>query len=316
MYQVTCRLILLVYGFFAVFLPSSSGASQVDIAVIYPDVAAPYNEVLTQIIAGIREQAGGRINAHPLPDPLDIEIMRKRLGENNIDVMITLGRRGVDTAQALGWKKPLVIGAVSLTPPVMEAFGKGISAIRLVPDPDLLFAKLRKLMPQVQRVIVIIGAREGGWLKDAVREAAKRQDMDVIVHDAPDTRVAARLYREVMDAMDPGKDVLWLPPEEESVDIRSLLPVILQGAWDKNIAVISSNPVHVKRGALFSMYPDNRKMGRRLAVLALAAAKGGKPELLSLQDLLTAVNVRTAEHLSLPNIINQNSDFELIYPSH
>jgi putative ABC transport system substrate-binding protein len=55
---------------------------------------------------------------------------------------------------------------------------------------------------------------------------------------------------------------------------------------------------HVRRGALFSLYPDNTELGRHLgstAVASLAPAHG----LYALRQVLTAVNSRTAEHLGV-----------------
>jgi putative ABC transport system substrate-binding protein len=69
--------------------------------------------------------------------------------------------------------------------------------------------------------------------------------------------------------------------------------------------VFSSNVAHVRRGALFSLYPDNLELGRFLGSSAqtligsnvgpTAAPRG----LQALRQVLTAVNTRTAEHLGL-----------------
>ncbi len=95
------------------------------------------------------------------------------------------------------------------------------------------------------------------------------------------------------------------------------MPVILKEAWDKNLLVFSSNPEHVKRGALFSLYPDNRGLGRSLAQLTLERLKSPPkpPAVLALKDLLIAVNARTAEHLGLRLTNQARRRFDLVFPS-
>ena len=309
------RFFLMVYIFTAMFTPCIGYAYQISIAVIYPDVKPPYNAVFSQIIEGINQQLETKINEYPLGDGVDPVALRKKLDDQNTEVIIALGRRGAEVAHTLGWKKPIIVGAASLTPSFMDIYEKSISAIRLTPDPDLLFARLRKFMPQSQRIIVVTSASKEGWLLSAAYEAAKKHDFELLIHNASEVRAAAHMYSVAMDGMHPETDVLWLPPDEESVDIRGILPVILQSAWDRHIAVFGSNPAYVKRGALFSLYPDNLKTGRRLAVIAMNAVKNGDVKILPTQDVLMAVNVRTAEHLGLGRITKKQQEIDVIYPS-
>jgi putative tryptophan/tyrosine transport system substrate-binding protein len=92
------------------------------------------------------------------------------------------------------------------------------------------------------------------------------------------------------------------------------LPLILKEAWDKNLTVFSSSPNHVKRGALFSLYPDNVAMGRRLAAMARNDAGAPKEAIVPLRDLQTAVNLRTADHLGLDLSRRDRSQYSLTYP--
>ena len=305
----------MAYIFTAMFTPCIGYAYQISIAVIYPDVKPPYNAVFSQIIEGINQHPETKINAYPLGDGVDPAALRKKLDAQNTEVIIALGRRGTEVAHTLGWKKPIIVGAASLTPSFMDVYGKSISAIRLAPDPDLLFAGLREFMPQSKRIIVITSAGKESWLLSTAYAAAKKHDFELLIHNAYEVRAAAHLYSVVMDSMYSETDVLWLPPDEESVDIRGILPVILQGAWDRHIAVFGSNPAYVKRGALFALYPDNIKMGGRLVAIAMNAVKNGDVKIFPTQDVLMAVNVRTAEHLGLGRITKKQQEFDVIYPS-
>ena len=87
-----------------------------------------------------------------------------------------------------------------------------------------------------------------------------------------------------------------------SLNDPSILMLVLEAAWKKKIIVFSSNPSHVKRGALFSLYPDNRKMGGTLAEIAqqhelkLISPSAG---LAPLKSVHLIVNKRTSKHLGI-----------------
>jgi len=66
--------------------------------------------------------------------------------------------------------------------------------------------------------------------------------------------------------------------------------------------VFSTNTAHVRRGVLFSLYPDNFALGKRLAGLAPNILSSGgyeKSGRLPLADVQSTVNLRTAKHLEL-----------------
>jgi putative ABC transport system substrate-binding protein len=91
--------------------------------------------------------------------------------------------------------------------------------------------------------------------------------------------------------------------------------LVLQESWSQDIAVFSSNFVHVRRGVLFSLYPDNVALGKSLAGLAqgmLVSGNDGTHGMLPLRDVQSAVNLRTAQHLGINPARQQG--FDLIFP--
>ncbi len=318
-----------VYLFFTLAVPRVVSADPIPVAVIYPDLPPPYNRVLSQIISGIKQQKGINVIEYPLGDEYESAALRKKLEQQNTQAVIALGRRGTEAIQALKWDKPVIVGAASLTSTLTNMYGKSLSAIRLSPAPDLLFARLREFSPQSKRIIVVTRApvsivegrmslataTEEAWLLSAAREAAKKYDFELVVYTAVDVYGAANLYRRIMESIQPETDALWLPPDDESIDIRSILPPILQSAWDRNVIIFCSTPAYVKRGALFALYPDNLSTGRHLAVLAMDAVKNGRGRILSIPEALIAVNIRTAEHLRLRKIDQKDQNFDAVYPA-
>jgi putative ABC transport system substrate-binding protein len=90
---------------------------------------------------------------------------------------------------------------------------------------------------------------------------------------------------------------------------------VLQESWDHNLTMFSSNFGHVRRGALFSLYPDNVKMGRHLADSAqefLASGEYGASGMILLRDVLLAINLRTADHLGLTP--GKKQEFGMVFP--
>ncbi|PIV91260.1 MAG: hypothetical protein COW45_06680, partial [Gallionellales bacterium CG17_big_fil_post_rev_8_21_14_2_50_54_146] len=69
-----------------------------------------------------------------------------------------------------------------------------------------------------------------------------------------------------------------------------------------------------KRGALFSLYPDNVELGRQLAGYALGLQAGNEPPgMLPLRAVLMAVNLRMARHLDAN--ISRPQNFDMTFPA-
>jgi len=92
-----------------------------------------------------------------------------------------------------------------------------------------------------------------------------------------------------------------------------VLQMVLRAAWDRNLVVFSSNPSHVPKGALFALFPDNQAMGRHLGVV-IAGRNGHSPALAPLEQLNTAINIRTADHLGL-GLSAADARFDMVFPS-
>lgn len=299
-------------------LPGWGGAASaagITVAVLYPDIPEPYRGVFTQIISGIRSDPNITAREYPIGEDAQAAPMIARIRASGSRVVIALGRRGLAVAETLGGGIPVIAGAVLMAPGPGAPRMDGIS---LVPDPDLLFSRLKDLDPQVRRVAVVYNPKHNAWLMRRAREAARAHGLEFAGTEVSDLRAAVRAYRVVFRTGNPDRVALWLPPDPTVVDPRSVLPLVLQEAWNEGIAVFSSNPSYVQRGILFALYPDNVAMGRRLAGMAVQAGAGwpdGHPGIRLLRDLLIAVNVRTADHLGLSFTVRQARDFNVIFPA-
>lgn len=288
--------------------------SQGNIAVIYPDIGEPYRSVFTRIIEGIEDKTRTRVASFPIGTSQNAQELANELRRQNIQVVIALGRNGLKAASALDRDIGIVAGGVLSVP---ESEMRAMSVFSLAPDPALLFERLKALMPTVRRVFVVYDPRQNGWLIRLAREAAKNHGLELVAQEAPDLKTAMHLYQENLAAADPKKDAVWLPQDSVTVEESAVLPLVLQEAWNRSLVVFSSSVAHVKRGALFSLYPNNIELGRNLAGSALSQLSSSGPAgraIVPLKEVLMAVNVRTAGHLGLGIGQRQLQAFDMVYP--
>ncbi|MBI5920236.1 MAG: hypothetical protein HY847_01155 [Betaproteobacteria bacterium] len=302
-----CGLLGLMVVAAATALPPGRG-----IAVIYPDIGEPYRSVFAKIIEGIEEQTRSRVPSFAIGASPNLQEIAGELSRQDIRVVIALGRNGLKFTAGLDRNIGVVAGGVLSIP---ETEARNISVHSLAPEPGLLFARLNAFMPGARRVFVVYDPNQNAWLMRLAKEAARARGLELVSFEASDLKTALRFYQDILASADPRTDALWLPQDSTTVDEGAVLPLVLQETWTRNLAFFSSNVAHVRRGALFSLYPDNAEIGRQLANSALGyiASNGQGPRgVFPLKAVLLAVNVRTAGHLGVNLADKQN--FDLVFP--
>lgn len=271
----------------------------VPLAVIYPNIGEPYRQIFTEIISGIEDKVGEPVANYPVSADTDIHALKSTLKRNNTQVVIALGREGLKVAMQLNDHIKVVVGGVVTVPD--KSLG-GVPVISLTPDPALLFVRMKALMPSLKRVLVVYNPDFNGWLMELAKNAADDQGLKLVTYQTRDLRKALEDYKAIFSKVDGHSDALWLPLDPTTVEESSILPLVLQESWNNNLATFSSNFGYVRRGILFSLYPDNSNLGKSLATLAqgiLNSGDYGKRGLMPLRDVQSAVNARTAKHLGL-----------------
>lgn len=290
-------------------------AGRSNIAVVYPDIGEPYRSVFATIIEGIEDRARGKVASYPVAMGANPPALSEEFRRRDIRAVIALGRNGLKLASSLDRQINVIAGGVLSVP---ESETQGMLVQSLAPDPALLFARLRSFMPAAKRVIVVYDPRQNDWLIRLARDAAKAQGLELTALDADDLKTAVRRYQDVLGSANPKRDVLWLPQDSTTVEESTVLPLVLSESWSQSLTVFSSNVLHVRRGVLFSLYPDNVEIGRSLAGAALASLQSGSAPargIQALKQVLTAVNTRTAEHLGIDLRASQQR-IHLVFPEH
>lgn len=289
------------------------GGEPGNIAVLYPDLGEPYRGIFATIIEGIEAQTGMRVASYAVGGNMTAQDIVAHLKRQEIKVVIALGRQGMKAASSLEREFGVVAGGVVSAP---EGEGRNFPVVSLAPDPGMLFERLKHFMPGARRVIVVYDPRQNAWLMRLARDAARQHGLELQAVEAADLKSAVRAYQELLASADPKKDALWLPQDSSTVEETSVLPLVLESAWNRNLAVFSSSVAHVKRGVLFSLYPNNVALGRQLAASALnySASSAAASSVVPLKEALLAVNVRTASHLGL-QLSSRQQGFDLVFPA-
>ena len=292
---------------------AGAGGSIGPIAILYPDIGEPYRSIFSKIIEGIEENAQIKVTSYAIGSNFNAQAISGELKRQDIRVVIALGRNGLKAANALDKEIGVVAGGVVSVP---DADGRNNAILSLAPDPALLFGRLKALSPKTQRIFVVYDPHQNGWLIKLAKEAARNQGIELVAQEAGDLKSALGVYQNIFATIDPRRDALWLPQDSTTVDESLVLPLVLQESWTRGVPVFSSNVSHVKRGALFALYPNNMELGRNLAISAIGMVSGspGIRGVSPLRDVLTAFNTRTASHLGLTPSAAQQQGFDLLFP--
>lgn len=284
-----------------------------NLAVLYPEIGEPFRAVFNKILEGIDEKLQLRTHKIAVAQDSDVLALAAELRRAELKVVIALGRAGMRLATALDQGVDVLAGGV-ISPVGNEA--RELSLLCLAPDPLLLIQRLKALQPNVKRVNVAYSQKHSAWLMRFAQDAAKQLGLELRAQEINDLRSALRYYQDFFAQATPD-DSIWLPQDPLTVDESSVLPLVLQESWTRNVALFSSNIAHVRRGALFALFPNNLEFGRSLGRLVLSRLNQNIPFVrgaLPLRDVAAALNTRTASHLGLDLSTQLQRSFDLLLP--
>lgn len=275
------------------------------VTVVYPDVAAPYDLIFDQIIAGISSEFKGEVLKYKLPTKFNSLDVAKSI---STDKVIALGQRGMSVAKEIYNEKPVVVGALPIKP-------NGISGVSLMVDPEQLFNSLHELAPEVTTVTVLY-SEASEWIIEDAKHKATARGLILIPIAVEDIKMAVKTYNEIFEKKNLKNMAIWLPLDPITANESVIVPSILEKAWENKMVIFSSKPTHAKRGALFSALPDNEVLGQQLAQLINTFNYKKRPSTVNaLNSIKLAVNLRTAAHLGYNYQPTAVSGFALTFPN-
>jgi putative ABC transport system substrate-binding protein len=281
------------------------------LAVLYPQLREPYKQLFDAIIEGVRDNYVGEVIVREVGKDEADGLVAAWVNEQRATAVLALGGRGAAVLSHLPADFPAVVGAVMSSPVTTKWPG-----ISLNPDPQFLFDRLLQLQPSVKNIYVVVPQGADAGVLQQARTAAASRHLALVEQPVKGVLEMAQQYRLVLNAMDRRRDALWVAHDGKLLD-SSLMEQLLETAWQRELLVFSSSLVDVKRGALFTLYPDNRAMGKELAQLVAEVQRqsnNAPAELKPVRTLMGAINLRTADHLSLAVSPATRQQFTLTFP--
>lgn len=295
-----CHILRIVICLLSLVGKSYAGEAIIQpIALVYPVLQEPFRTIFSQMAQGVEEKASSQLRKFSMASPSDMENVAEKLKQQKPRVLIALGKQGLKVATGLEKDMTILVGGI-LNVPESDTRQR-VVIISLAPDPAKLFQRMKEFRPTTKRIWVLYDPKHNEWLMKWAIIAAKDQDIELVARPVSDIASAVQVYQTIFKEWNKATDALWLPQDPTSVEEGTLLPLILKEAWEKEVPVFSSYPHHVKKGVLFSLYPDNIALGHKLAAMAIESIKGEKIKagVYPLGELLLSVNKRTLSHIKL-----------------
>ena len=302
-----------VAAFLICMLLPLTASAESKVGVIIPELRAPFKVIFDTVGSGIDDGLNKRTSKLILSKNYDSKSIARWIDKEDIDAVITLGGVGQKASVYVPSNIPVVLGVLLSSPSPTNKY----PGIALTPNPKSLFALLKELDSQRNKVIVVYNPSKNQWLVDLAKRQAAINGVRLVARKATDLKRAAIIYKKIFDGSELDGTAIWLLQDRKVVDSKVVLPFILEQAWQKKIVVFSSALSHVKKGVLFSMYPDNKLHGKQLAKLMLKeSVRSGPPVngLYPTEGLQDAINSRTAEHLGLSVSRSELREFDVVFP--
>lgn len=271
----------------------SSYAMSAGMVVVQPQVRPPYDRVYQEIIMGFNKTYTTPPQTVLMLNPENAEKIGAEISRINPDLIMALGSRSASIARQYNANTPKLAGAVSQVP-------EGMHGITMWPDPQLVLERLIIVYGKPKTIYLVTDIDKRQSQITGIKDFAQISGFKASVHHADNIKDAAAKYQQVLGQLQPG-DAIWLM-RDKALNDPSLLSLVLETAWKNKVAVISSNPVHVKRGALMAIFPNNQAMGESLGRLATRVEQDGAdlaPIVEPLTDVHTSLNNRTSRHLGI-----------------
>ena len=278
---------------------------------VTPKVDAPYDAIFENIIKGYQQRSTA-----------DIKIIRfgrdapsaNALVSSQIDriadvkLIVPIGNDAYDLVKQLNTKYP-VLGVLVNKSALLD---NDLPILSIHTDPRLYVQRIRQILPDTKKIIYIhhIHNKSLGEIeKKITQKFGMAYDM-LLVNDLEDALVK---FNTLSRESHPNT-VFVISRDVVSLNTDLLFPILMDYSWRKGVPMVSETLSHVKRGFLFSYYPDLIGVGHWIASI--------NPEKLQGEDILQlnsnvslSINTRTASHLGISNKDIRDANAKILFPS-
>jgi putative ABC transport system substrate-binding protein len=276
--------------------------------LVHPEVSGAYAAIIRQFRDGLQQTTAAPVEAYALKaGDSSGELQRWLASRGEPRAVVTLGRSALEAVQDLGATTPVYAAALE------EAPNDRVRGVSVFIDPVRFLNLLKTLTPEVDTVHLLYRTDKSAALAPTIQAVAKGQGLRVLPRGVSGLREAVSVTSEVLGAAK-HNEAIWLHRGVLRLNDDLLLDLVIRESWSRRIPVFTSEAQYVKRGILFSLFPDYVALGRALGEMANGHADNATQALEFLQTTKAALNLRTARHLGVHPSPEVQARFEVVYP--
>ena len=289
-------------------LADNDQTAAIKTTVILPIATGAAKMIYDEVISGITAHPELDVSTIAIASNEDVQSVEKRIKANNSKLIIAVGNRSYKLAKELTNNILIIAGGISGKP-------NGIPTVSLTGDPLPVFAELKRVAPHIKNIRLVYNNEINGWWYKRAQKIAPDYDLTIIGYPANDIKDGVKLYEKLLEDATPNVSAVWIPLRSV-VPSKTILPLLLENAWSKKLAVISNNPSHTKLGSFIAVYPEHKKMGSQLAAFATDHFKGKDIDsIIGTANLNVAINLRTSSHIGIRLSTKERANFDKIFPT-
>lgn len=287
---------------------ASGGNATIKTSVILPAATGAAQIIYNEVLEGVRSNPALDISTITLQSDTQIADVEQQVKSKQSKLVIAIGNKSYKLTKELNTDAMIIAGGISGKP-------NGIPMVSLTGDPEPTLAELKRIAPHLTSVRLVYNEDINGWWYKRAKTVAKKYDLEIVGYVADDIKDGVKLYEQLLDEAPAKKSAVWIPLRSV-VPSKTILPLLLERAWSKKLAVISNNPSHTKLGSLIALYPAHRQMGSQLAEFAVQHYQQEASELIiGTRVLKVAINLRTSAHIGLRLSAKDRDSFHKIFPT-
>ncbi len=280
--------------------------------VVVPESSGAAKKIYDQVIAGVQANPALQVDILNIDDGSSPDWLIGQIRKYEPELVIPIGNKSYKLCASIhndpSVKTKTVAGGISGKP-------NGIPTLSLTASPVAAINYAREFAPWIKDLRLVYSEDLNGWWYEQAVAYAESVGIKVIGYKADDLQHGVKLYSKLMKEAGKNTSAVWIPLKSV-VPSKTILPLVLEKAWSKNLPVISNNPSHTRLGGFMAFYPDHFAMGKQLAEFAAAQYRGDETrKIIGTDTLKIAVNVRTGSHLGLRFDNAQLERFDKVFPT-
>ncbi len=268
-----CSALLLLFFCISLTLPTQArGKEDLDVVVVLSKDTRPYQQFYNQLKTTLASETQQNISFHVSHS--DISKFISKLYNTGIkpDFIVTVGTRAMREVMKTNVSAPVIFSLIPASSYLHSrqknhhCKTKGhCSAVYLEQPVDRQFSIIKKGLPDIRRLGIILGATSAGQ-QDRITQAGKRYGIDVSIE------VAGKDDNLIMltDNLSKTTEVLLAIPDPDVYNRRTAKGILIN-TYKYKVPFIAYSHGFVRAGALFSIYSTPEQIARQTGMMLIRA---------------------------------------------